>query len=191
MNKNENKDIQYASDFMPADDVSLKILHERASILGKIKAKEDDAVNEIHYIKFKLGHHEKYGILYETVKEVVQNISITPLPGKQDYILGVINRRSGLIVVIDVKKLLQIDNGDLSTKKYIIVVSDGELSIGIAVDELTGSDQCDINKIQTSVYEGVVNANFIIGLDETNATILNAKTILQMLKNKLSDKTNN
>lgn len=90
------------------------------------------------HIGFKLGN-EEFAIPILNVQEIIKPMQTTKIPESPDYILGIINMRSRVIPVIDLKKKMSLSsesNGNQEQK--IVVVNIGKLTVGGLVDGITG-----------------------------------------------------
>ncbi len=93
------------------------------------------------HIGFKLGN-EEFAIPILNVQEIIKPVQTTRIPESPKYILGVINMRSKVIPVIDLKKKMSFSsdssesNGNQEQK--IVVVNIGKLTVGGLVDSITG-----------------------------------------------------
>ena len=95
------------------------------------------------YIGFKLGAME-YTIPILKVREIINAPIITRMPQAPSYIEGVTNLRGSIIVVVNLKCLLNMNgaNGGASGGK-IIVISSGKITFGVLVDGITGVVEID------------------------------------------------
>lgn len=173
-----------ANNLIPKNADTLQILQKRADYFSKPKIQEDKLSFPIKYVQLRLGENEQYGIPYQYVKEAMKNISITILPGISDYILGVMNRRSSLITVLDFKKIFHIPcKEELSKENYIIIVNANNTTVGLLVDDITGSNIYDKTTLNTSIVsEGIQNSSYILGLHNSTISIINLEAVLADLK---------
>ncbi len=98
------------------------------------------------YIGFKLGSME-YTIPILKVREILNAPVITRMPQAPAYIEGVTNLRGSIIVIVNLKSLLNMhgsngSNGGASGGK-IIVISSGKITFGVLVDGITGVVEID------------------------------------------------
>ncbi|MDA8388272.1 MAG: protein phosphatase CheZ [Nitrospiraceae bacterium] len=94
------------------------------------------------FIGFKLGSME-YTIPILKVREIINAPVITRMPQSPDYIEGVTNLRGSIIVIVNLKSLLNMhgENGGAGGK--IIVISSGKITFGVLVDGITGVIEID------------------------------------------------
>ncbi|SFG13447.1 chemotaxis protein CheW [Neptunomonas qingdaonensis] len=93
---------------------------------------------------------ELYGIDVMKVKEVLRYTDITPVPGAEDYILGIINLRGNVATVIDTRRLFRMQTAAVDDNTRIIMVDYNEEEvIGLvvdSVDEVINIPQDDIER---------------------------------------------
>ncbi|NPA36457.1 MAG: chemotaxis protein CheW [Chlorobi bacterium] len=73
----------------------------------------------------------------DTVRNILEPGKITPVPNTKEYFMGVINLHGNIIPVVDLRKIMGIENAQINKDTVIIVVSnDGraESLIGFIVD---------------------------------------------------------
>ncbi len=94
-------------------------------------------IQEIEMLSFRLGE-EEYAVAVDSVKEVLKNRDLTPVPNAPDYVLGIMALRGPVLPNIDLSKRLGLPPGKKDEKSRIIVVSVNEENAGIQVDRVTG-----------------------------------------------------
>src|SRR5690348_12049253 len=112
-----------AADFMPQDEETKRILIERAKQLAKQEINKAQEQSLTKYICFRLGQKELFGIPYENIKEVMNNVLLTQMPNVPAYVAGVINRRGALIAVLDLKKFFYSTTVDEEKSTYIMIIT--------------------------------------------------------------------
>ncbi|GEM_PF-932080 len=90
-----------------------------------------------------------YGIEIEEVREIAKNVEIYPVPGTKEFVLGVINIRGEICVVID--PLIRLGRGRIDIDKdklifEIIIFKNLGDPLGIVVDEV-----CDLVETRVSL----------------------------------------
>lgn len=167
-----------AADFMPQGEVEKQILVKRANQLAKIEINKAEQESLTKYIRFRLGQNEVYGIPYEKTKEVMNNRLLTRMPNVPLVVAGVINRRGALIAVIDLKKVFHITAVEEEKSKYIIIVTGGDMVVGILVDDIEGSDVYNSSLLDPPVVSQEIPPEYILGINQGNTTIINIDSIL-------------
>ncbi len=86
-------------------------------------------------VSFKLGD-ETYGIEITKIREIILVGEITQIPETPAYVKGLINLRSTVIPVIDLRARFSIAAGELTPESRIMVLHVGSRTIGIVVDSV-------------------------------------------------------
>ena len=99
------------------------------------QAKQEDIVYN-QWATFKVNN-ELYGIDVIKVKEVLRYSEMTPVPGSESYIQGIINLRGNVVTVIDTRELFALDARAADDDTRIIVVEYNEQEVvGLVVDSV-------------------------------------------------------
>jgi len=99
------------------------------------RAKEEEVVYH-QWATFRVNQ-ELYGIDVMQVKEVLRYVEITPVPGADYSVLGIINVRGNVVTVIDTRRLFHMPDVpyDDETRIIIVELNDKEV-IGLVVDSV-------------------------------------------------------
>ncbi len=167
-----------AADLMPKNKEAERVLHERANYLAIPDPDIKEKKEFVSYIRFRLGTNENYGIPYHYAKEVIQYIPPTKIPFVPDYIAGVINRRGALLPVFDLKQIFHIQ-APAAEPTHIILITDGNMTIGILASRIEGSDTYDPSMLDASLTsEDLIKPDYIVGLHQGMTAIINVDAIL-------------
>jgi purine-binding chemotaxis protein CheW len=126
-------------------------------------AVEQPPVQEVEMLSFRLGP-EEYVLGVDSVKEVLKNRELTPLPNAADYIIGVTALRGPVLPVIDLCKRLNIPPGVRDEKSRILVVSANEEDTGIIVDRVTGVIKIDPASVKPAPETIEQGSEFLRGI---------------------------
>ncbi len=99
---------------------------------------ENDAsghAGSMQLVSFKLGE-ETFGIEITKIREIILVAEITRVPETPPYVKGLINLRSTVIPVIDLRTRFSLAEGELTTDSRIMVLNVGSRMIGIVVDSV-------------------------------------------------------
>jgi purine-binding chemotaxis protein CheW len=153
-----------------------------ATVKNRAYAQEGQA--SIQVVEFVLGNEHFATDLFD-VKEVVEYTTITKLPNVPSYVRGIIDLRSEVTMIIDLKQRLNITEKNvkpLETSR-IIVLDDkiAKSKIGILVDDVTSvstfeGEQVDhtsasISKEETSII-GIIKRQIKVKDKEINELII-------------------
>jgi purine-binding chemotaxis protein CheW len=87
-------------------------------------------------VSFRLAQ-EEYGIEITRVREIILMGAITRVPQTPAYIKGLINLRSMVIPVIDLRIRFGLPEGEITEESRIMVVNLGGKTVGIVVDAVS------------------------------------------------------
>ncbi len=130
----------------------------------------DDPV--LQWVTYQLDG-EIYGIDVMRVQEVLKVTEIAPVPGAEDYILGIINLRGNVVTVIDTRKRFGLPSKDPDGMTRIIVVEVEGNVIGMLVDsvaEVVYLYQSDIEPTPTVNSDD--NSYYIQGVSSRDGTLI-------------------
>lgn len=89
------------------------------------------------YLTFSVGD-EVYGIETQHIDDIQKIMPVTDLPGMPHYIKGVINLRSKIVPVIDIRLRFGKESVEYNDRTCIIVVDIDSMQVGIIVDTVVG-----------------------------------------------------
>ena len=90
----------------------------------------------LQLVSFQLDK-ELYGIEITKVREIILISEITRIPQTPHYVKGLINLRSTVIPVIDLRSLFGLQEGDMTDESRIMVLQACGKTIGIVVDAVS------------------------------------------------------
>ncbi len=127
------------------------------------------------YLTFSVAK-EEYGISIMKVKEIIEIMSITPMPDTPAYVKGVINLRGKIIPVADLRTKLGLKESEYTDRTCIIVLettrNDRNVLIGMVVDSVSevlhiqGADIEDVNDFLLQC-----NSDCMLGMAKTATDI--------------------
>jgi purine-binding chemotaxis protein CheW len=126
------------------------------------------------FLEFHLGE-PLYAIPLLSVREVVSLRPIRELPNCPKYFLGVIDLRGTVIPVIDLRKKLDIAPLENQDESAIIIISIGNILLGIVIDLITRVMVVDLQRIEqqktTEAFAGYI-IGFVYNEELKNFTAL-------------------
>jgi purine-binding chemotaxis protein CheW len=87
-------------------------------------------------VSFRLAE-EEYGIEITKIREIILMGEITQVPQTPHYVKGLINLRSTVIPVVDLRTRFGLPEGELTDESRIMVLHVGTKTIGIVVDAVS------------------------------------------------------
>ena len=94
---------------------------------------ESEGTGSMQLVSFRLAE-EEYGIEITKIREIILMGEITRVPQTPHYVKGLINLRSTVIPVIDLRSRFGLPEEELTDESRIMVLHVGTKTIGIIVD---------------------------------------------------------
>lgn len=144
-----------------------------------MEPKEVERVKTIESVKDKAGKfltfilgHEEYGFEILKVREIMGVIEITTLPQTPDYVRGIINLRSIVIPIIDLRLKFGFPPREYDKNTCIIVVKHGESLMGVVVDTVQEVLDISANDMDNAPSFGAgINTDFILGIGKVKGKV--------------------
>ena len=95
-----------------------------------------EGTGSMQLVSFRLAE-EEYGIEITKIREIILMGEITRVPQTPHYVKGLINLRSTVIPVIDLRARFGLPEEDLTDESRIMVLHVGTKTIGIVVDAVS------------------------------------------------------
>ncbi|MDP3395877.1 MAG: chemotaxis protein CheW [Methanoregula sp.] len=121
----------------------------------------------IEVVEFTLGG-KRYALDIQLVREIVVMMPITPIPRAPEFISGVLNLRGEITYIINLNKLLDVEDKEIRKDQKIIVFVPGAAkknNVGIIVDNVSSVFQVpeeDIEKMQDNASSKI--SGFVKGI---------------------------
>ncbi len=90
----------------------------------------------LQLVTFSIGS-EEFGVNILKVKEIIRTMEITKVPRAPDFVEGVINLRSIVIPIIDLRCRFELEAKEADSNTRIIVIEISEILIGFVVDSVS------------------------------------------------------
>jgi len=92
-----------------------------------------EGTETMQLVSFRLAE-ELYGIEITRIREIILIPEITRIPQAPHYVRGLINLRSTVIPVVDLRTRFELPEGDTTDESRIMVLHVGKKTVGIVVD---------------------------------------------------------
>ncbi len=127
---------------------------------------------EVQLVVFNLCN-EEYGVDIMQVKEIVNYMVPVKVPNAPEFIEGIINLRSEIIPIINLKKRFNIEGQEIEENKRIIVMNINEKKVGFVVDEASEVISIENESIEPApdIVIGV-DRKYITGIGKSGERIL-------------------
>lgn len=125
-----------------------KKLAAESKVLGKV-------------MTFHIGD-QIYGIEITYVVEIIEMQHITKIPHVPSYIKGIINVRSKVVPIVDIRARFGKPEIQYTSRTCIIILAMGEISVGIIVDSVADVEDIHSSDISATPENKAVNSNEFI-----------------------------
>lgn len=142
-----------------------------------------DQENDLKVIVFQLVNKE-YAVPVQNVQSIEKVMHITRVPGVPDYVRGVINLRGVVTPIIDLRKRFLLEDAVESEHTRIIIITLGELEVGLIVD--SANDVLDLSTESIEPQPQVVGSletDFISGVAKIDRRLLILLQLDKVLEN--------
>ncbi len=137
-----------------------------------------DSVNQ--FLTFDLNDQE-FGIEILQVQEIKNFTRVTPIPNMPECVKGVMNLRGTVVLIIDLRKKLNMSIAEINQFTVIIVVNVGEKIMGLVVDAVSDVLNVGDADIEGAPKLGGIDTSFIKGLAKSAdrlVTLLDIEVLL-------------
>lgn len=145
-----------------------KKLSNENSVLGKV-------------MTFYIGD-QIYGIEIQNVVEIIEMQHITKIPHVPPYIKGIINVRSKVVPIIDIRTRFGKEEIPYTSRTCTIILCMDDISVGIIVDRVADVEDIHSGDISATPEIGMVNTNdfiqYMIRSGEVVKLILDVQKLL-------------
>jgi positive phototaxis protein PixI len=108
------------------------------------------------YLKFQFGQQTPAVFSMSRAQEVVilPVGAITPMPNMPAYVMGLLNRRSKVLWVIDLARMLGLPPIEINVQHYnIVIISNGTNTFGVIVQAVEGVVRLTAECIQSPIAQ--------------------------------------
>lgn len=127
---------------------------------------------DVQLVIFNLGN-EEYAVDIMQVKEIVNYIEPVKVPNTPEFIEGIINLRSEIIPIINLKKRFNIADNDLREQNRIMVMNIESKKAGFIVDDASEVISIDEESIEPAPDIVVdIDRKYITGIGKAQDRIL-------------------
>ena len=135
----------------------MEAVNKRQDEERKRKTQQEEVIYH-QWATFRVDN-ERFGIDVMRVKEVLRYSDITPVPGSDHSILGILNLRGNVVTVIDTRTLFQLSRveADDSTRVIVVELSEHEV-IRLVVDAVDEVNRYRNLFLAKDIQEGVLQS---------------------------------
>lgn len=155
------------------------VLEERARRLARGQQAERRPAGSVEMLTFVLGP-ERYGIEARFVREVVNPLEVTPVPGGPGFLAGVANLRGEVLAVFDLRGLLGLAAPPRSERVRMVVLGLDRDEFGLLVDAAEEIVPLDPGEIEApSAPDGERGRGFVQGVTADARIILDGAALIK------------
>ena len=127
----------------------------------------DNKINDL-YMVFMIND-KKYALSSKYIIEIIEVIPITKVPFLPEYMKGIINLRSTIIPVMDVRMRFGIEAIDYTERTCIIIIENNINKMGLIVDSVNEFIRIKDNQIMKLTSDkDDIKETFINGISQVN-----------------------
>jgi purine-binding chemotaxis protein CheW len=104
-----------------------------------------------------------YGVPLATVERVVRMVEITPIPGVEQFIRGVINVQGNVIPVIGLRQLFGLPDRPPELSDQILITRFGGRRYALVADAVSEVRECEIREV-TDAVDILPGMPFLVGV---------------------------
>lgn len=161
----------------PGAEARRRVLEERARRL----AREAPALaerEEIEIVEFLLAD-EIYGVESRYVLEILPLKELTPIPCTPAFVAGVINVRSRIFSVIDLRRFFNLPAKGLTELNKVMLLRSGEMELGLLLDAVRGVRRIAVDEMEEApATVGGIGGEYLRGVTAEPIMIVSAEKIL-------------
>lgn len=137
--------------------------------------------DDIQSVVFSL-EKQLYSVLVEEVVEVLRVPSITPVPGINSNIEGVINLRGNIIPVLNLHKRFNLTIPSKNRKNRIVIVQGNNENIGIMVEEVWMVTKFEEQNLEEKTSHPI-EEDILLGYAKMNGQVIGILNLKKVLYN--------
>jgi purine-binding chemotaxis protein CheW len=145
---------------------------------------QGDGVDRTHWdewLQFTL-EDQQYGLNVLQIREIICAVEITPVPGADRHVHGIINVRGTIITVVDTRSRLSLPSREMQESDWILIMDINGQSIGLLVDDVSEVVDVDPSTIESMRSNDSVtdsrHVNGVLQTDEGMLVLLNAESLV-------------
>jgi purine-binding chemotaxis protein CheW len=161
----------------------LEKLRQRNAAQGQAGGQRNEARQR--YLTFRLGN-EWFGLEVQQVREISRLEGVTRVPLTPEHVLGITNLRGNITAVIDVRRVLGIEEQPLTAQARIMVATFQGIEAGIIAEQVSEVTEVLRSQIEppllTLGHERGKYSSGVVQQSDRVLVILNLSSILTDLK---------
>ncbi|MBN1959628.1 MAG: purine-binding chemotaxis protein CheW [Deltaproteobacteria bacterium] len=151
--ENESRDVTYdpLQEFFVSENE--KALMTKSFVSGGTKGDKKIGKTEqtLELLAFWVAD-EEYAISIIEIQEIIKVQPITELPRAGSAVLGIISLRGTIVPILDLRRVLHLEERPISRQTRILVVRSEDDPIGLLVDRVTSVTRFDAKKVEATPH---------------------------------------
>lgn len=169
---------------MPTDSKDVETTTEQDEL-------EEEITESNTYISFYIGD-EIYATEMTNVKEILAVPEIRPLPNTMPFMKGIINLRSNMVPILDMRLRCNLEERSYDKQSSILIINIQEKLVGLIVDRVLNVQTIDEKNIsETMHYSAQVDRDFLHGICEIDDHITIIVNVNKILSNEEIEQIDN
>lgn len=163
---------------MNVSDDPQEILRLRARLLARRVELQPDAGTVLEVLEFRLAQ-ERYAIETRHVQEVCPFKELTPLPCTPAFIRGIVNIRSRIVPVLDLKKFFGLPDQGITDLHRVVLVRGQDFELGLLTDVVISLRSIPASELQSSLPTLTgIRSDYLKGVTAERLIVLDLPRIL-------------
>ena len=164
------------------DGEKARILRERAAVLAMEDEESAESSETIEVVEFLLAY-ETYAVETRFVREVRTLKDLTPIPCTPPFIAGMINVRSQIIPVVDIKRFFDLPERGIADLHHVLILRGEGMEFAILADLVREVRRIPIDHLRASLPTLTgVRAEYLRGVTPEGNVVLDVPKILSSQK---------
>lgn len=114
----------------------------------------------------------EYGIVTDSIKEIARIVETTPVPEAPSFVVGAIDYRGDLVVVVDLAARLALGKAKADLSSYIVIVERDGRRVGLLVDTVRDVVTLDADAIMAAPANLPLPEELLAGAYEADDRLL-------------------
>ncbi|MBF0183263.1 MAG: purine-binding chemotaxis protein CheW [Magnetococcales bacterium] len=159
-------------------DANERLLRRRAERLAIPEQSTAVDPTALTVVEFLLDD-EHYAIELRHIREIVPFRELTPVPGVQEAILGVVNLRGEIVALLDLRRLFALSPQAADAESRLIVLRSAEMEMALLADQVVGVRVVTLhNTLNTLPTLSGYRQDYLLAITPERMTILDGGKIL-------------
>lgn len=120
---------------------------------------------------------ESYGFYILDVADIIEMPEVTVIPTAPPYVLGLMNHRGKAVPVMDLRRRLDLPEGEYDERSCVIVIEINTMQCGLLVDRISDVETIPPEVIARSPVENGIVRGFVIREDKPRISILDPSAL--------------